>query len=71
VLEHLTGGLCDAITGRSDGQSTLETLDRDNLFVVASTAMERSAPTSDNELQEATGSLTSLRLPGQAARPTD
>lgn len=35
VLEQLTGGLCDAITGRSDGQSMLETLDRDNLFVVA------------------------------------
>ncbi len=35
VLEQLTGGLCDAITGRGDGQSMLEALERDNLFVVA------------------------------------
>ncbi len=35
VLDQLTGGLCDALTGRSDGQSMLETLERENLFVVA------------------------------------
>ena len=34
VLDQLTGGLCDALTGRSDGQRTLETLERENLFVV-------------------------------------
>ena len=34
VLDQMTGGLCDALTGRSDGQSMLETLERGNLFVV-------------------------------------
>jgi ATP/maltotriose-dependent transcriptional regulator MalT len=34
VLDRLTGSLCDALTGREDGQQTLETLDRANLFVV-------------------------------------
>ena len=34
VLEQMTGGLCDALTGRSDGQGTLETLERGNVFVV-------------------------------------
>lgn len=34
VLDQLTGGLCDALTGRSDGRRTLETLERENLFVV-------------------------------------
>jgi LuxR family transcriptional regulator, maltose regulon positive regulatory protein len=34
VLDQLTGGLCDAVTGRSDGQPMLETLERENLFVV-------------------------------------
>jgi ATP/maltotriose-dependent transcriptional regulator MalT len=34
VLEQMTGGLCDALTGRSDGQGMLETLERENLFVV-------------------------------------
>ena len=34
VLDQLTGGLCDALTGRSDGQPMLETLERENLFVV-------------------------------------
>jgi LuxR family maltose regulon positive regulatory protein len=33
VLTQLTAGLCDALTGRSDGQSMLETLERENLFV--------------------------------------
>ena len=35
VLDQLAGGLCDAVTGRSDGQAMLETLERENLFVVA------------------------------------
>ncbi|GAY09136.1 regulatory protein, LuxR [Pseudonocardia sp. N23] len=34
VLAQLTGPLCDALTGRDDGAATLETLDRDNVFVV-------------------------------------
>ena len=34
VLDQLAGGLCDALTGRSDGQPMLETLERENLFVV-------------------------------------
>jgi LuxR family maltose regulon positive regulatory protein len=34
VLDRLTGTLCDAITGRDDGRSLLETLDRANLFLV-------------------------------------
>jgi LuxR family maltose regulon positive regulatory protein len=33
VLERLTGPLCDAVTGRDDGQSTLETLERAGLFL--------------------------------------
>jgi len=33
VLEQMTGGLCDALTCRSDGQSVLERLERGNLFV--------------------------------------
>ena len=34
VLSRLTGALCDAVTGESDGRSTLEALDRGNLFLV-------------------------------------
>jgi LuxR family transcriptional regulator, maltose regulon positive regulatory protein len=34
VLDQLIGPLCDALTGRSDGQQMLETLERDNLFLV-------------------------------------
>jgi LuxR family maltose regulon positive regulatory protein len=34
VLDQLTDGLCDALTGRGDGQQMLETLERENLFVV-------------------------------------
>jgi LuxR family maltose regulon positive regulatory protein len=34
VLEQMTGGLCDAVTRRSDGQGMLETLERENVFVV-------------------------------------
>ena len=35
VLDQMTGALCDALTGRFDGQAILETLDRENLFVVS------------------------------------
>lgn len=34
VLDRLTGPLCDAVTGRADGATTLEELERGNLFVV-------------------------------------
>jgi LuxR family maltose regulon positive regulatory protein len=34
ILDRLNGSLCDALTGDSDGRSTLETLDRANLFLV-------------------------------------
>jgi LuxR family maltose regulon positive regulatory protein len=35
VLQRLTGSLCDAVTGRTDGGRVLEELDRANVFVVA------------------------------------
>jgi LuxR family maltose regulon positive regulatory protein len=35
ILDRLTGPLCDAVTGRGDGRSILERLDRNNLFLVA------------------------------------
>src|SRR5215217_6461518 len=35
IADHLSGALCDALTGRSDGQEMLERLEKDNLFVVA------------------------------------
>jgi ATP/maltotriose-dependent transcriptional regulator MalT len=34
VLDQMTGDLCDALTGRTDGQQMLENLERANLFVV-------------------------------------
>lgn len=34
VLDQLTGDLCDAVTGRSDGGRMLERLERENLFTV-------------------------------------
>ena len=34
VLARLTGPLCDAVTGRTDGATTLENLERSNLFLV-------------------------------------
>jgi LuxR family maltose regulon positive regulatory protein len=33
VLDRLSGDLCDAVTGRADGQATLEAIDRANLFL--------------------------------------
>jgi LuxR family transcriptional regulator, maltose regulon positive regulatory protein len=34
VLDQLTGPLCDALTGGTDGQRLLENLERENLFVI-------------------------------------
>jgi LuxR family transcriptional regulator, maltose regulon positive regulatory protein len=34
MLERLSGPLCDAVTGRADGQALLEALERANLFLV-------------------------------------
>ena len=34
ILDRLTGPLCDAVTGRTDGQDTLEQLTEANLFLV-------------------------------------
>ena len=34
ILERLSGPLCDAVTGDSDGQSMLEELERANLFLI-------------------------------------
>ncbi len=34
LLDRLTGSLCDAVTGEHGGRTTLEALDRANLFVV-------------------------------------
>jgi LuxR family maltose regulon positive regulatory protein len=34
ILDRVTGSLCDALTGQKDGQATLETLERTNLFIV-------------------------------------
>jgi LuxR family maltose regulon positive regulatory protein len=34
ILDRLTGPLCDAVTGGTDGKAVLEMLDRSNLFVV-------------------------------------
>src|SRR4029453_526186 len=34
VLERLAGELCDAVTGRTDGQQLLEQIERANLFLV-------------------------------------
>src|SRR5829696_7108482 len=35
VLERMSAALCDALTGRNDGQQMLERLERENLFVIA------------------------------------
>jgi LuxR family maltose regulon positive regulatory protein len=34
ILNRLTGSLCDALTGQDNGQATLETLERANLFII-------------------------------------
>ena len=35
MLDRLCGSLCDAVTGRGDGQMMLEAVERENLFLVA------------------------------------
>src|SRR6266567_1887288 len=35
VFNRLTGSLCDAVTGRSDGESMLEDLERANVFITS------------------------------------
>ena len=35
ILDRLTGSLCDAVTGATDGRAMLERIERDNLFLVA------------------------------------
>ena len=35
VLDRMNGALCNALTGQDTGRSTLEAMERDNLFVVA------------------------------------
>ena len=35
VLERLSAGLCNAITGGSNSQALLEELERDNVFLLA------------------------------------
>jgi LuxR family transcriptional regulator, maltose regulon positive regulatory protein len=34
ILDRLSAALCDAVTGRDDSQKMLESLERDNLFIV-------------------------------------
>jgi LuxR family maltose regulon positive regulatory protein len=34
ILDHLSAGLCDAITGRQDSQAMLNLLERNNLFII-------------------------------------
>jgi ATP/maltotriose-dependent transcriptional regulator MalT len=34
ILDRLCGSLCDAVTGRTDGQEMLEYLERENLFLM-------------------------------------
>jgi LuxR family maltose regulon positive regulatory protein len=34
ILNRLTGSLCDKLTSKSNGQATLETLERANLFII-------------------------------------
>lgn len=34
ILNRLAGSLCDALTGHEDGQTTLEMLERTNLFII-------------------------------------
>ncbi|MDQ3485703.1 MAG: LuxR C-terminal-related transcriptional regulator, partial [Actinomycetota bacterium] len=34
ILDRMSGGLCDAVTGRHDGRQMLEALERGNLFLV-------------------------------------
>jgi LuxR family maltose regulon positive regulatory protein len=35
ILDRMTGSLCDAVTGRQDGQKVIEWLDKANLFLIS------------------------------------
>jgi LuxR family maltose regulon positive regulatory protein len=35
ILSRLSGSLCNAVTGRGDGQAALEQIERSNLFLVS------------------------------------
>jgi LuxR family maltose regulon positive regulatory protein len=35
ILDRMTGSLCDAVTGRQDGQEMIERLDKANLFLIS------------------------------------
>ncbi len=35
ILDRLSGPLCDAVTGQQDGKKMLETMERNNLFVIS------------------------------------
>lgn len=41
ILDQLNGSLCDALTGQENGQVTLETLERANLFIVSLDSQRR------------------------------
>lgn len=41
ILNHLTGPLCDEVTGRNDSATTLRELERDNLLIVPLDASRR------------------------------
>ena len=47
VLPNLTPALCQAVTGRADAESVLDTLYRRNLFLVA--LDDQRPPTTDRE----------------------
>lgn len=34
ILERMTGALCNAVTGRNDGQAVLEWLEAENMFII-------------------------------------
>jgi LuxR family maltose regulon positive regulatory protein len=41
ILPHLCGALCDAVTGRDDGQAMLERIEDANLFIIALDQQQR------------------------------
>jgi hypothetical protein len=71
VLEMLTGALCNALTGRNDGQATLERLEHGNLFIVPLDEERRwyryhhlFADLLRQRLRESAASPTSTAMPG-------
>jgi LuxR family maltose regulon positive regulatory protein len=67
ILERLSGPLCDAVTGGSDGQDRLEELERANLFLVSLDEQRRWW-----RLHHLFGDLLQVRLQrGQASRVPD